>query len=126
MTSLVPMYLKRAFGDDPLFAESRIIYSIYDDEFKQTLHKDFATKAYFEGIGKDDVKHLKGGTYAGLMKTAIDFADAIIKVGKNSNAEVEKYLKKSEKSVLEHPGDDYIDMYNDFYDAVLEEEPAMA
>ena len=40
--------------------------------------------------------------------------------------EVEKYLKKSEKPVLEHPGDDYIDIYNDFYDAVLEEEPEMA
>ena len=94
--------------------------------FKQTLHKDFAKKVHFEGIEKDDTKHLKTGTYAGLIKTAIDFSDAIIKVGKNSNAEIEKYLKKAEKPVLEHPGDDYIDMYNDFYDAVLEEEPAMA
>src|ERR1035437_346337 len=126
MTSLVPMYLKRSFGDDPLFGESRIIFSIYDDEFKQTLNKDFASKVHFEGIEKDDIKHLKSGTYAGLIKTAIDFSDAIIKVGKNTNSEIEKYLKKSEKPVLEHPGEDYIDMYNDFYDAVLEEEPALA
>jgi len=126
MASLLPMYLRRSFGDDPLFAESRIVYSIFDDEFKQTLSKDLARKAYFEGIEKEDVKHLKSGTYAGLIKTAIDFSDAIIRVGKNGNSEVEKYLKKTEKLVLDHPGDDYIDMYNDFYDAVLEFEPALA
>ena len=126
MTSLLPMYLRRSFGDDPLFAESRIVYSIFDDEFKQTLHKDFVNKVQFEGITKDDTKHLRSGTYAGLIKTAIDFSDAVIRVGKNGNSEVEKYLKKAEKLVLDHPGDDYIDMYNDFYDAVLEEEPALA
>ena len=120
------MYLKRSFGDDPLFAETRVVFSVYDDEFKQNLHKEFANKTHFEGIQKEDVKHLKTGTYAGLMKNAIDFSDAVIKVGKNSNTEVEKYLRKANKLVLDHPGDDYIDMYNDFYDAVLEEEPAMA
>lgn len=125
MTSLVPMYLKRSFNDDPLFAETRIISSIYDDEFKQPFNKDFANKAHFEGIHKEDVKHLKSANYAGLMKNAIDFSDAVIRVGKNSNAEVEKYLRKVDKLILDHPGEDYIDMYNDFYDVVLEEEPAM-
>lgn len=125
MTSLLPMYLRRSFGDDPLFAETRIIYSIFDDEFKQTLNKEFASKVSFEGITKEDVKHLKTGTYTGLIKNAIDFSDAIIKVADKVNPEIEKYLKKADKPVLDHPGEDYIDMYNDFYDAVLEEEPAM-
>lgn len=126
MTSLVPMYLKKSFADDPLFAETRIVYSIFDDEFKGTLNKELAGKAFFEGIGKEDVKHLKVPNYSALIKTAIDFSDAIIKVVDKANPEIEKYLKKCGKPVLEHPGEDYIDMYNDFYDAVLEEEPAMA
>lgn len=126
MSALVPMYLKRAFGDDPLFAESRIVFSVHNDEFKQSLNKEFAKKAIFEGVGKEDVKHLKSANYAGLIKTAIDFSDAVIRMGKNTNKDVEKYLSKTDKPVLDHPGDDYIDLYNDFYDAVLEEEPAMA
>lgn len=126
MTALLPMYIRKSFGDDPLFADSRIVYSIYDDEFKQTLSKDFANKAFFEGITKDDVKHLKSANYNGLVKTAVDFSDAVIKVGKNINSDIEKYLKKCDKPVLEHPGEDYIDLYNDFYDAVLEEESAVA
>lgn len=124
MTSLLPMYLKRSFGDDPLFAESRLVYSIHDDEFKQPLNKDFVSKVQFEGITKDDTKHLKAGNYSSLIKTAIDFSDAVIKVSKNINSDIEKHLKKCGKPILEHPGDDYVDIYNDFYDAVLEEEPA--
>ena len=118
------MYLKRSFGDDPLFAESRLVYSIHDDEFKQPLNKDFVSKVQFEGITKDDTKHLKAGNYSSLIKTAIDFSDAVIKVSKNINPDIEKHLKKCGKPILEHPGDDYVDIYNDFYDAVLEEEPA--
>ncbi len=124
MSALLPMYLRRSFADDPLFAQSRIIYSIYDDEFKQTLNKDFASKVYFEGIEKDDLKHLKSGTYTGLIKNAIDFSDAVIKVPSKVNSDLEKYLKKVEKPVLDHPGEDYIDLYNDFYDLVLEAESA--
>lgn len=125
MASLLPMYIRRSFADDPLFAESRIVYSIYEDEFKGTLNREFVSKVHFEGIGKEDVKHLKANNYAGLVKTAIDFSDAIIKVASKINPDVEKYLKKSNKPVLEHPGEGYIDLYNDFYDAVLEEEPAV-
>ena len=127
MTSLLPMYIRKSFGDDPLFEESRIVYSIYDDEFKGNLNKDLSNKAFFEGITKDDVKHLKSSpNYTGLIKTAIDFSDAVIKVVPKANSDIEKYLKKADKPVLDHPGEDYIDMYNDFYDAVLEEESAFA
>lgn len=125
MSSLVPLYIRRSFADDPLFAESRIVFSLYDDEFRQTLNKEFTSKVLFDGVEKEDMKYLKGGTYAGLIKTAIDFSDAIIKVGKDINSEAERYLYKSEKPVLDHPGEDYIDMYNDFYDMILEEEPAL-
>lgn len=127
MSSLLPMYLKRSFADDPLFAESRIVFSIYEgDEFRQTLKKEFVDKVYFEGIEKDDTKWLKSGTYAGLIKTAIDFSDAIVRVGENTNAEVEKYLRKADKFVLDHPGEDYLDVYNTLYDEIMEEEPAFA
>jgi starch synthase len=125
MSSLVPLYIRCSFAEDPLFAESRIIYSLYDDEFGDMLNKEFTNKVLFDGIEKDDIKHLKSCTYSGLIKTAIDFSDAIIKVGKNTNLEVEKYLSKVDKPILDHPGDDYIDMYNDFYDMILEEEPAI-
>ncbi|HEX7411888.1 MAG TPA: glycogen/starch synthase, partial [Bacteroidales bacterium] len=35
ITSLVPLYIKRAFRDNPLFSDTKIIISIYDDDFTE-------------------------------------------------------------------------------------------
>jgi starch synthase len=122
MTGLTALYLKKSFKDNPLFADTKIIYSIYDDEFPETLHKDFAKKALYDGVGKSDVEWYKTPTFVNVTKAAIDLCDGIIKGSPKINTEIEKYLKKSGKPVLEYKNEDeYIDAYSDFYDAVLEE-----
>jgi starch synthase len=122
MTSLTALYLKKSFKDNPLFSETKIVYSVYDDEFPNTLHKDFSKKVIHEGIDKTDVELYKNPTFVNVSKLAIDLSDGVIKGSPKINAEVEKYIKKSGKPVLEYKNDDeYIDAYSDFYDAVLEE-----
>jgi len=122
MTSLTALYLKKSFKDNPLFAETKIVYSVYDDEFPNTLNKDFSKKVIHEGIDKTDVELYKNPTFVNVSKLAIDLADGVIKGSPKINPEIEKYLKKSGKPVLEYKNEDeYIDAYSDFYDAVLEE-----
>ncbi len=121
MTGLTALYLKKSFKDNPLFADTKIVYSVYDDEFTTPLHKDFAKKVLFDGIEKADVEVLKTPTFANVSKLAIDLADGVIKASPKINAEVEKYIKKSGKPTLEFiEGDEYISAYSEFYDAVLE------
>jgi starch synthase len=122
MTSLTALYLKKSFKDNPLFADTKIVYSVYDDEFPNALHKDFAKKVMHEGIEKSDVELYKNPTFVNVSKAAIDLADGIIKGSAKINPEIEKHIKKSGKLVLEYKtADEYIDAYSDFYDAVLEE-----
>ncbi len=121
MTSLTALYLKKSFKDNPLFAETKIVYSVYDDEFPLALHKDFAKKVIFEGIEKSDVELYKNPTFVNISKLAIDLCDGVIIASPKINSEVEKYIKKSGKPVLEYNEEEYIDMYSEFYDAVLEE-----
>lgn len=125
-TALMPLYLKKSFRDNPLFAETRVVYSAYDDDFPAPLHKDFAKKIVFEGIDKGDLDVLKTPSFVNLSKLAIDYSDAVIKGAPKINSDVEKYIKKSGKLSLDYKGaDDYIDAYSEFYDAVLEEEPLL-
>jgi starch synthase len=125
MTSLVAMYLKKSFKDNPLFVDTKIVYSVYDDEFTNPLHKDFAKKMTHVGIEKSDLEYYKTPTYVNIQKQAIDLADGIIKGSAKLHPEIEKYIKKSGKLVLEHiAGDDYVDAYSEFYDAVMEQEVA--
>ncbi|MCX6295211.1 MAG: glycogen/starch synthase [Bacteroidetes bacterium] len=124
MTSLTALYLKKSFKDNPLFAETKIVYSVYDDEFPTALNKDFAKKVIHEGVEKTDVEHYKNPTFVNVSKVAIDFSDGIIKGSAKINSDVEKHIKKSGKPYLDFvagENNEYIDAYSAFYDAVLEE-----
>ncbi len=126
MTSLTPLYIKRAYCDNPLFSETKVIYSIYDDDFDETLHKDFATKVKLEGITAKDLKHYKTPNYVNVIKAAIDFSDGVIIGSPTVNPELIKYIKDTEKPCLDfQPMDRYVDAYNDFYDEVLVNEPVV-
>jgi starch synthase len=120
-TGLTALYLKKSFKDNPLFADTKIVYSVYDDEFTTPLNKDFAKKVMFEGIEKSDVELLKNPTFVSVNKAIIDLADGVIKGSAKINSDVEKYIKKSGKLVLDFQSpDSYVDAYSEFYDAVLE------
>ncbi|MCF8302644.1 MAG: glycogen/starch synthase [Bacteroidales bacterium] len=123
MASLVPLFIKKAFKDNPLFSETKVITSIYDDGFEERLSKSAANKIKLEGVSAKDLKHFKDPGYAELMKSAIDFSDAVIQGSENINGEVEQYALDSKKPFLEYQSpDDYVDAYNEFYDKVLENE----
>jgi starch synthase len=120
ITSLVPLNIKRAYKDNPLFTETKVIYSIYDDGFRDMLSKDFANKIKMEGITSKDLKHYKNANYVSMIKGAIDFSDGIIFGAPNIDPELKKYVIESGKPHLEfQPVDKYIDAYSDFYDEIL-------
>jgi starch synthase len=122
MAGLAGVYLKRTFKENPLFANTKVVYSVYDDEFPNPLNKDFVKKIIHEGISKEDVETVKNPTFVNLNKLAIDFADAVIRGSKKINPEIEKHIKKSGKPSLDYiEGDGYVDAFSEFYDAVLEE-----
>ena len=120
-TSLVPLYLKKAYNDDPLFANSKVVYSIYEDEFDKPLRKDFKDKLKIEGITSKDIKKIKDTPdFVNLSKMAIDYSDAVIKGSETINAELESYTEEVNKPKLDfHPEETYIDAYSEFYDELL-------
>jgi starch synthase len=127
MSSLMPVYLKRCFRDNPLFADTKVVYSVYDDDFQTPFDKDFSKKMMFEGIEKGDLDQLKVSSFLNLTKHAIQFSDAVIIGSPKINAELTKHLKKLDKPVLAfHDKEDYLDAYNNFYEEVLELEPILA
>jgi len=120
ITSLVPLNIKRSYKDNPLFTDTKVIYSIYDDDFPDMLNKDFANKIKMEGISTKDLKHYKNANYVSMIKAAIDFSDGIIFGSAEINPELKKYVKESGKPFLEfQPMEKYINAYSDFYDEIL-------
>lgn len=127
-TSLLPVYLKRSFKDDPIYEDTKVVYSVYDDEFSTLLNKNMGKKAVCEGVEKNDFKLISNSpSYSNIIKTAIDFSDAVIKGSEKINTDVEKHIKKTGKPMLDFQSpENYIEAYHDFYDEVLEMESEFA
>jgi starch synthase len=59
MTALTPLYIKKHYRSDPYFKNSKIVYSVYDDEFKRTFPNNFPQKAKIEGVTDNDLKAIE-------------------------------------------------------------------
>jgi len=120
MTSLVPLYIKKAFKDNPLFTDTKVLYSIYNDDFEGNMNKDFAQKIKLEGITNKDLKYYRKANFVSMMMAAIDYSDGIIISSEQINPEILEYLNQSGKSFLDFkPMDKYIEAYSDYYKNIL-------
>ena len=50
MASLLPLYLKEYFKDEPLFTDSKVVTSIYSDGYDGDLGKEMLSKIKFDNI----------------------------------------------------------------------------
>ena len=126
MTSLIPMYIKTAYKEDPVYRNTKIVYSVYGNEFKETLNENFSKKLKMEGVTADDVKGLKDPTFAALNAHAIRYSDALIKGNQVINSTLETQIKKSGKPYLDYQSPDkLINACSDFYDELVVEDTVL-
>lgn len=116
LASLLPLYLKQFYKDEPLFNESKIVTSIYKSGFENELNSKLVDKIKFDNIDEDQIKDLVKPTYNNLMKVAIDNSDALIVGSEDLPEELTSYLKESKKPVLDfHAKDEFSEAYTNFY-----------
>ncbi|MBI5218549.1 MAG: glycogen/starch synthase [Bacteroidia bacterium] len=122
ISSLVPLYLKRTFSEDPLFCNSKVLFSFYQEEKDLPLNKTFRNKLMMENITKKDVECLANPDFVNTSKLAINMSDGII-IGSNKiHPSLKKHIDALEKPVLSYqPADNYLTAYSEFYDKVMSE-----
>ena len=120
-TALVPIFLKKEYAEDPIFAHAKVVFSSSDDKFKGNLHEDFHKKILTENIKSKDVEIVKEPSHVNVSKLAFNFADGIIFNNKEIDPNLQEYAQKSGKPILEYSNqEEYIDNYSDFFDKIIE------
>ena len=124
--SLVPMYIKKLYSEEPLFDNVKIVYSVFDNSFDGVLSNNLTEKLLFEKLEERDVSRIQQSTTNNLHKFAIDYADAIVQASSDIDKDVLSHIKSSGKPFMEYPGSEsYIDAYQVFYQQfILGEEEA--
>jgi len=120
MNAFVPLYIKKVFNEDPIFANSKVIFSIYNTGFEKALNKNFGNKAILDGVDLADVSELSNPSATEVYKYAAKWSDGVIIGSEGIDSELEKEIKDMDKPVLEFQNEEsYVEEYNNFYDSVL-------
>ena len=119
MTGLIPLYLKTAYKKEPVFGNSKVVFTIGQNTFKEKIGADFVKKISIHSSIKDkDLEPFKENSNTAMFRGGAAYADAIT----FGAAKVEKKLsdefsKVKGKKILPFKADsdltDYLQLYND-------------
>jgi starch synthase len=120
MASLLPLYLKEYFKDEPLFTDSKVVTSIYSDGYDGDLGKEMLSKIKFDKIENESLSLIEDSTYINLMKLAADNSDGVVFGSSDVNSELISYVQNSETPTLDYKSpDEYESAYAEFYKSVM-------
>ena len=78
IASLLPLYLKEYYKDEPLFSGTKVVVSLYENEISGKLSSKIINKIQFDDIESDTLKVLEDKSYKSLSKIAILNSDGVI------------------------------------------------
>ena len=100
LASFLPLYLRNYYGNEPLFENSKIVTSVYNQGFNGTLNAEVSNKIKFDAIDDEALTHLDNPTFENVMKLAINNSDAVIIGSEEISKELETYIEGLDKPVL--------------------------
>lgn len=116
MASMLPLYLRKYYADEPIFADSKIVTSVYGRGFEGTLDTKMIKKIAFDGIDEAAVSAISEPDYNNLLKVAVDYSDAIILATEDVPQELQEYIEGLQKPVLPYVSfQETEDAYSNFY-----------
>lgn len=122
MTSLIPMYMKTTYKNDPMFKNSKAIFSVYNTGFDHKFdHSTMMEKVKMLDIEDSMLAPLKSADYEGLMKIAVEYADVVLKRSEPYSEKMNLILADIEKEQntqvesIDHDTEDWIENYMSIY-----------
>lgn len=108
ISSVVPFYIKTAYKEEPPFAETKVVCSIYDSMPHTALSQHLSECIYFRGADERSLGKAKVDLEAsdGLGRLAVAFSDGVIRGEKGVRPELWEYAQTLGKHVLDTPSED--------------------
>lgn len=122
MTAAVPFYIKTAYQDEPSYASTKVVTSLYAKSIKNDLGDNFKKSLEFRDAKAEFLEAYKDNfDFEELAKLSIDYSDGIIKASPEVNDQLLKYATDKNVPVLGYE-EDFADGYEAFYDQICPSE----
>ena len=124
ISHILPLYLKKAYKDDPIFSASKVILSLYGDMPDVPFPEEFNTQILYGGIKPEDTGLPVPAGGMDIAKLATRYSDGIILGSADVDASLADYAGSLGLPVLPYDGNaiadgSYMDLYNRFYDQII-------
>ncbi len=124
ISHFVPIYIKKVYMDDPIFADSKIVLSLYNEGIEQVFNDDTRSKVLVPGIKNRDMEVLNPANGINLAKLAIQYSDGVIMGEENIEKELNDAVTKCNLPALQFidalsENSNYVGEYVQFYDKIL-------
>ena len=100
-TSLLPLYIKTYYKNEPLFHDAKTYIVLTDETFKNPMSKNIIDKLEFDELPEDFIEKYKEPTEINLLKNAIDLADGVIVRTKNVPEEIARHIEDKDLDVID-------------------------
>ena len=126
ISSLVPAFVKNVFNGDPIFSDTKVVVSFYNERLAEQFDPKFSEKLLQEGLPEEGVGLLAEPTGINLAKLAVRYSDGVICGVPDIDSEVASYAESLKIPVctyakISQEDNGYIQKYNQFYDEILGE-----
>ena len=123
MTSLIPSYLKHAYKAEPLFKQSKVIYSAYDVAPPAPFDEDFIEKAMIHNLEEEQLDAFLQDGKIDFHQGALEDSDALIMGSEEVDESVKEKAEEKDLPILEYQEEDeFVNAHIDFYDSLVDDD----
>ncbi|MES2734367.1 MAG: glycogen/starch synthase [Bacteroidota bacterium] len=98
MTSLIPMYLKTTYKNDPMFKDTKTVFTVYNNSFAHKFDGDLLNKVKMIDIEDQMLQNLKSADFEGFVKIGMEYADIVIKAEEAFSATLNQLFNEFESN----------------------------
>jgi len=123
MSAVVPLYIKTAYHEEPSFAHTKVITSLFANQLKNDLGDKFkACLEFREAKSQLLDAYNESFDFIELGKMAIDYSDGVVEAGKKVNKELLTYAKEKKLPIMKFPGSEFVEAYRKFFKKLCPDE----
>ena len=122
MSAIIPLYVKTAYHDEPSFADTKVVTSLFAKSIDNGMGENFKKCLEFRDAKEELLKDYNNNfDFNELGKLAIDYSDGVIASDPKVNPALLDYANAKNIPLLGYQ-EDFADAYETFYEKLFPEE----
>lgn len=99
LASFMPLYIKKFHYDDPLFADSKLVLSVYSEK-EDAMPSTLVENLKFDGINGEDITKYENADIEALNRAALSYCDGAVIASEKASEKTKEFAESNVNNVL--------------------------